>query len=172
MRVKGIRFEQVLMAAMLLAALCWNLANASEIKQLRVDAGATGTRAEVHLDRPGAYKVIELHNPERLVVDFPGSRLGRSLGLPTPTGAIRAVRTGQPEAGTVRVVFDLATSTRPLPPRIEDGAGAVRSEERHTCHRDNGMQRDRRHIVLGPVVDDRQLLHVEDMGRARCRETS
>ena len=126
MRVKGIRVEQLLMAAMLVAALCWNLANASEIKQLRVDAGATGTRAEVHLDRPGAYKVIELHNPERLVVDFPGSRLGRSLGLPTPTGAIRAVRTGQPEAGTVRVVFDLATSTRPLPPRIEDGVGGPR----------------------------------------------
>ena len=126
MRVKGIRVEQLLMAAMLVAALCWNFANASEIKQLRVDAGATGTRAEVHLDRPGAYKVIELHNPERLVVDFPGSRLGRSLSLPTPTGAIRAVRTGQPEAGTVRVVFDLATSTRPLPPRIEDGVGGPR----------------------------------------------
>ena len=45
MRVKGIRFEQVVLAAMLLAALCWNLANASEITQLRIDSGATGTRA-------------------------------------------------------------------------------------------------------------------------------
>lgn len=126
MRVKGIRVEQLLMAAMLVAALCWNLANASEIKQLRVDTGATGTRAEVHLDRPGAYKVIELHNPERLVVDFADSRLGRSIRLPTPTGAIRAVRTGQPEPGKVRVVFDLATSTRPLPPRIEDAVGGPR----------------------------------------------
>ena len=51
MRVKGIRFEQVLLAVMLLAALCWNLANASEIKQLRVETGATGTRAELLLDR-------------------------------------------------------------------------------------------------------------------------
>ena len=106
MRAKGIRFEQVLLAAMLLAALCWNLANASEIKQLRVETGATGTRAELQLDRPGAYKVIELSNPERLVVDFPASRLGRPLGLNTATGAIKSVRTGQPEPGTVRVVFD------------------------------------------------------------------
>ena len=121
MRVKGIRFEQVLMAAMLLAALCWNLANASEIKQLRVEAGPTGTRAELQLDRPGAYKLIELHNPERLVVDFADSRLGRNIGLSQPSGVVKAVRTGQPEAGVVRVVFDLAANIKVMPPRIETG---------------------------------------------------
>ena len=121
MRVKGIRFEQVLMAAMLLAALCWNLANASEIKQLRVEAGPTGTRADLQLDRPGAYKLIELHNPERLVVDFADSRLGRNIGLSQPSGVVKAVRTGQPEAGVVRVVFDLAANIKVMPPRIETG---------------------------------------------------
>ena len=119
MRVKGIRFEQVLLAVMLLAALCWNLANASEIKQLRVDAGATGTRAELQLDRPGEYKVIELRNPDRLVVDFADSRLGRNLTMPAPVGAVKAVRTGQPQPGTVRVVFDLAGQVKVMPPRIE-----------------------------------------------------
>lgn len=119
MRVKGIRFEQVLLAVMLLAALCWNLANASEIKQLRVDAGATGTRAELQLDRPGEYKVIELRNPDRLVVDFSDSRLGRSLTMPAGVGAVKAVRTGQPQPGTVRVVFDLAGQVKVMPPRIE-----------------------------------------------------
>ena len=118
MRVKGIRVEQLLMAAMLVAALCWNLANASEIKQLRVDAGATGTRAEVHLDRPGAYKVIELHNPERLVVDFPGSRLGRSLGLPTPTGAIRAVRTGAPPTRDDLAEYDALVADWSIAPAL------------------------------------------------------
>ncbi|MEF9977232.1 MAG: N-acetylmuramoyl-L-alanine amidase [Thermomonas sp.] len=107
---------------MLLAALCWNLANASEIKQLRVDAGATGTRAELQLDRPGEYKVIELRNPDRLVVDFADSRLTRNLTLPTPTGAVKAVRTGQPQPGTIRVVFDLAGQVKILPPRIETTA--------------------------------------------------
>ena len=126
MRVKGIRFEQVLLALMLLAALCWNLANASEIKQLRVDSGATGTRAELHLDRPGEYKVIELRNPDRLVVDFADSRLARNLALPSPTGAVKAVRTGQPQPGIVRVVFDLAGQVKVMPPRIETTASGPR----------------------------------------------
>ena len=126
MRAKGIRLEQVVLAMMLLAALLWNLANASEIKQLRVEAGATGTRAEIHLDRHGDYKLIELANPERLVVDFADSRLSRSLGMVTPTGAIKAVRTGQPTPGTVRVVFDLAGRVKLLPPRLEkNGSGSV-----------------------------------------------
>ena len=119
MRVKGIRFEQVLLAVMLLAALCWNLANAAEIKQLRVEVGATGTRAELQLDRPGDYKVIELRNPDRLVVDFSESRLSRSLSMPAGAGAVKSVRTGQPQPGTVRVVFDLAGQVKVMPPRIE-----------------------------------------------------
>ena len=126
MRVKGIRFEQVLMAAMLLAALCWNLANASEIKQLRIDSGATGTRAELLLDREGAYKLIDLRNPDRLAVDFPESRLGRSLVMPKAAGVVKAVRTGQPAPGTVRVVFDLASGVAVLKPRIEQSAEGPR----------------------------------------------
>ena len=126
MRVKGIRFEQVLLAAMLLAALCWNLANASEIKQLRIDTGATGTRAELLLDREGSYKLIDLHNPDRLVVDFPASRLGRGLSLPKAAGVVKAARTGQPEPGTVRIVFDLAASVAVLKPRIEQSAEGPR----------------------------------------------
>ena len=90
MRAKGIRLEQVVLAMMLLAALLWNLANASEIRQLRVEAGATGTRAEIQLDRHGDFKVIELANPDRLVVDFADSSLARSLGMVTPTGAVKA----------------------------------------------------------------------------------
>jgi len=126
MRVKGIRFEQMLMAAMLLAALCWNLANASEIKQLRIDSGATGTRAELLLDREGAYKLIDLRNPDRLAVDFPESRLGRSLVMPKASGVVKAVRTGQPAPGTVRVVFDLANGVAVLKPRIEQSAEGPR----------------------------------------------
>ena len=126
MRVKGIRLEQVVLAALLVAALCWNLANASEIKQLRIDTGATGTRAELLLDREGAYKLIDLRNPDRLVVDFPASRLRRGLSLPKATGVVKAVRSGQPEPGTVRIVFDLAGSVAVLKPRIEQSAEGPR----------------------------------------------
>ncbi|QNN71714.1 N-acetylmuramoyl-L-alanine amidase [Thermomonas carbonis] len=111
---------------MLLAALCWNLANASEIKQLRVETGATGTRVELQLDRPGDYKVIELRNPDRLVVDFADSRLARNLSMPAGAGAVKAVRTGQPQPGIVRVVFDLASQVKAMPPRIETTAAGPR----------------------------------------------
>lgn len=126
MRVKGINLQQFLLAAMLLAALCWNLANASEIKHLRVETTATGTRAEVQLDREGSYKLIELRNPDRLVVDFLASRLSRGIALPSPGGAVQVVRTGQPQPGTVRVVFELSSDVRTLPPRFEAGPDGPR----------------------------------------------
>jgi N-acetylmuramoyl-L-alanine amidase len=119
MRLRGIHIEQILLAAMLLAALCWNLANASEIRQLRIEAGATGTRAELQLDRAGAYKLIPLSNPERLAVDFPDSQLARGLAMPAAAGMVKAVRTGQPVPGTVRVVFDLAGAVKAIPTTLE-----------------------------------------------------
>jgi len=119
MRLRGIHIEQILLAAMLLAALCWNLANASEIRQLRIETGATGTRAELQLDKAGAYKLIPLSNPERLAVDFPDSRLARGLAMPAAAGMVKAVRTGQPVPGTVRVVFDLAGAVKAIPTTIE-----------------------------------------------------
>ncbi|MES2858927.1 MAG: N-acetylmuramoyl-L-alanine amidase [Pseudomonadota bacterium] len=111
---------------MLLAALCWNLANASEIKQLRIETTATGTRAEVQLDREGAYTLIDLKNPDRLAVDFTDSRLGRGLALPPAVGLVRAVRSGQPQPGTVRIVFDLASKVAVLKPRIEQSPDGPR----------------------------------------------
>ncbi len=127
MHVNGINLQQaVLGAALGAAALCVNLANASEIKSLRVDTGATGTRAELLLDRESQYKLIDLRNPDRLVVDFPASSLSRGLVLPPPAGVVKGVRSGQPEPGTVRIVFDLASHTSPLKPRIEQSAEGPR----------------------------------------------
>jgi N-acetylmuramoyl-L-alanine amidase len=126
MRVKGATVQQVMLGLALLAALCWNLARASEIKQLSVETGAAGTRAELSLDRETAYQVISLANPDRLVVDLPGVSLGRSLKLPAPAGLIKSVRTGHPVAGTTRIVFDLAAPVVALKPRFEPGADGAR----------------------------------------------
>ena len=126
MRVKGINLQQALLGAALMGALCWNLAHASEIKGLRVETSATGTRAELLLDREGKYQLIDLKNPDRLVIDFPDSRLGRGLVMPQASGVVNAVRSGQPQPGTVRIVFDLASHVRPLTPRIEQFADGPR----------------------------------------------
>lgn len=119
MRVRGITLQQVLLGAALLAALCWNLAQASEIKDLQVNVGATGTRAEVELDGQADYKVISLSGPDRLVLDVSDADLARGFRLPAAVGIVKAIRTGHPQPGTTRIVFDLAAPVVALKPRLE-----------------------------------------------------
>jgi len=126
MRVRGITLQQVLLGAALLAAVCWNLAQASEIKGLQLDTGATGTRAEVELDSQVDYKVISLAGPDRLVLDLPDAALAKGFRLPTATGIVKAVRTGHPQPGTTRIVFDLAAPVVALKPRLEPAGKSTR----------------------------------------------
>lgn len=126
MRVTGATVQKLLLGMALLSALAWNLAHAGEIKGLRVDSGATGTRAEVALDQSAEFKLIRLSDPERLVVDLPATRIGPGIVLPAGAGVVKAVRTGQPEPGTARIVFDLSQPVAVLKPRIELGAGGPR----------------------------------------------
>jgi N-acetylmuramoyl-L-alanine amidase len=126
MRAKGTMVQQCLLGLALLAALAWNLAHAGELRQLQLASGATGTRAELRLDRETGFKVIPLANPDRLVVDLPDVSLGRGVQLPAATGIIRAVRSGQPVPGTTRIVFDLAAPVVVLKPHFEPGADGAR----------------------------------------------
>ncbi|MGH8033437.1 MAG: N-acetylmuramoyl-L-alanine amidase, partial [Luteimonas sp.] len=126
MRDKGATIQQLLLGLALLAALCWNLAHASELTGVRVAAGATGTRAELAVAAGVDYTVISLANPDRLVVDLRGVALGKGFKLPMPAGLVRAVRSGQPVPGTTRIVFDLASPVAVITPRIEDGPSGPR----------------------------------------------
>ena len=49
-----------------------------------------------------------LSNPTRLVIDLPGTTLGRETVKETYQGAIRGFRIGQPESDTSRIVLELA----------------------------------------------------------------
>ena len=126
MRVKGTAIQQTLLGAALLLALLWNLARAAEISQLRLETGPTGTRAELRLDGVADYQVLSLANPDRLVLDLPGSALRRGTPLPAAAGVVRGVRAGQPSPGVTRIVFDLASPVVALKPRVETGAGGPR----------------------------------------------
>jgi N-acetylmuramoyl-L-alanine amidase len=126
MRVKGATVQKFMLGAALLAGLAWNLTHAAEIRAVRVDTGATGTRAEIALDRSAEFKVLRLKSPERLAIDLPESELSRNLQLPSAAGIVQSVRSGAPAAGTVRIVFDLAQPVAALKPRIEAaGEGAT-----------------------------------------------
>ena len=126
MRARGIPFQQILLGVALLAALLWNLARAAEINDLRLTAGPTGTRAELSLDAEAEYRLIPLAGPDRLVVDFPGSRMAPRLAAPAGAGVVSAVRTGHPTPGVTRVVFDLSQPVVAMKPRFESAPGGVR----------------------------------------------
>ncbi|HEY0862264.1 MAG TPA: N-acetylmuramoyl-L-alanine amidase [Pseudoxanthomonas sp.] len=99
---------------------------AGEVTGISVDQGSTGTRAEIQLAGAGQYRTLSLKGPDRLVVDLPASKAKAGLRLPSPTGIVRAVRTGQPDADTLRIVFDLASPVAALKPRMEQVAGVSR----------------------------------------------
>ncbi len=126
MRVKGTTIQQWILGAALLAALCWNLAQAAEIKGLQVTSGDTGTRAELRLDSTVPYRTLTLDNPDRFVVDLPGTAPARDLKLPASVGVVKAVRSGRPSPDTTRIVFDLGGATRTPKPRVEQGPDGVR----------------------------------------------
>jgi len=126
MRVTAATVQKCLLGLALLGALAWNLAHASEIKGLELRDGATGTRAEIALDRAADFKVISLKGPDRLVIDLPASALARGFRLPSASGVVKAVRTGEPSPGTARIVFDLAQPVAVLKPRIEQAGDGPR----------------------------------------------
>ena len=126
MRAKGSSIQQFLLGMALLAAVCWNLAHAGELRGLQLSSGPTGTRAELRMDSEAGYRLIPLANPDRLVVDLPGSSARRGLKLPVASGVVRGVRSGRPSPGTIRIVFDLASSVLTLKPHYESGADGPR----------------------------------------------
>lgn len=92
---------------------------AGEVRQVQLNTGATGTRAEIALVGSGGYKTLSLSSPNRLVIDFPDSSAVHNLKMPAAQGVVTAVRTGQPVPGTFRVVFDLAESVAPFRPQMQ-----------------------------------------------------
>ena len=85
-----------------------------QLSQLRLGAGESSTRAEFVLDAaPGDYRVFTLANPDRLVLDLPGTTLSEGFRAPAPNGRVIGVRTGAPEPGKLRVVFDLGGAVKP-----------------------------------------------------------
>jgi N-acetylmuramoyl-L-alanine amidase len=125
MRIKGTTIQQIILGLALLVALCWNLAQANEIKGLHLADGPTGTRAELQLQSQVAFRTMRLSAPERFVVDLPDTA-ARNLRLPAPAGIVKSVRTGQPAPGVTRIVFDLTAPVAPLKPRLEPGADGAR----------------------------------------------
>ncbi|HSE12105.1 MAG TPA: N-acetylmuramoyl-L-alanine amidase [Rudaea sp.] len=73
---------------------------------------ADSTRAVFELNGPLDYKLFEIGNPDRIVLDLRASNFAEGFATPAGRGLLKSVRTGK-QGKDVRVVFDLATGVRP-----------------------------------------------------------
>lgn len=78
------------------------------------------TRAVLILDHSVDYKLFQLSNPDRVVLDLRDSKLAANFVTPDGAGLVKDVRTGARPDGGVRFVFDMNSGVRPksflLPP--------------------------------------------------------
>ncbi|MDX8397032.1 MAG: N-acetylmuramoyl-L-alanine amidase [Mariprofundaceae bacterium] len=84
------------------------VAATTNIRDVRLWTAPDHTRIVFDLNRKLHYKLLRLHNPERIVIDMKHTRMSRkkmNLNLPDPL--LQAVRYGKPKKGVFRVVFDV-----------------------------------------------------------------
>jgi N-acetylmuramoyl-L-alanine amidase len=100
-------------------------AQAAQVKGLRVWASPDSTRAVFDVSGPLEYKLFELANPDRIVLDIKNSSLDAGVTAPAAKGLLGTVRLGKQGKTDLRVVFDLPQGVRPksflLPPADKFG---------------------------------------------------
>jgi len=81
------------------------------LKRVSAAAGADSTRVILELDRKTTYVSARIQNPERIYFDFQAARLSAQVArrrIPATGELLKSVRVGQNEAGTVRLVLEIA----------------------------------------------------------------
>jgi N-acetylmuramoyl-L-alanine amidase len=83
-----------------------------DVHAVRLWAGPDNTRIVLDLSGSAQHSLVVLGNPERVVLDVPGARLGSGARAPAAIGAIKQVRMAQRPSGELRIVFDLSHAVR------------------------------------------------------------
>jgi N-acetylmuramoyl-L-alanine amidase len=97
---------------LLLATLLLQPAFAVDVRDVRLWAGPDSTRVVVDLSGSAQHSLSVLHNPERVVLDVPGARVGQRARTPAGAGAVKQVRMSRSSSGNLRVVLDLSRPTQ------------------------------------------------------------
>jgi N-acetylmuramoyl-L-alanine amidase len=103
----------LLLACSGLAQAAHPAANAADIEGMTVVEYGGHTRALIDVPDGTDYSVFTLASPSRLVLDLHDSRFGKHFQASGPDGVVSNVRTGQPNPGDARVVFELSAPVRP-----------------------------------------------------------
>lgn len=98
---------------LLLAAFGALAAKPVTIKDVRLWAGADGTRLVFDLSAPAEHTVLTLDNPHRVVVDIPAAIMQSERALPEGQGFVKQLRAAPQPNGDLRVVVDLTGPATP-----------------------------------------------------------
>lgn len=158
-RSMTLRIRQIAISAL---AASFSLAafavGAGEIQGVSLSSGATGTRAEIKLAGSGGYKTISLTAPHRLVVDFPDSKAVQGMKLPAATGMVTSVRTGQPQPGVFRVVFDLSDRVVAFKPQMQKSGSVSTLVIEWPGESGNAETAPKRNVAAAPVPQARPVV--------------
>lgn len=100
-------------------------AHAAEVRNVRVSTDSARTRVVIDLSGSVEYKLFQLTDPGRVVLDLDDSSLAGGFKSPGDNGVLKDVRTGHHGKNGLRMVLDLKSGAKPssfrIPPR--DGHG-------------------------------------------------
>jgi len=96
---------------LLLLILPQILSASTQVKSLRVWTSPENTKAVIDLSDQVDYKLFQLNNPPRVVVDIEGTQLKKTLKL-KDNPVIKKFRNGKKGKNTLRLVFDLASDQK------------------------------------------------------------
>lgn len=100
-------------------------AQAVDIQALHVSNTPDSTRMVFDVSGPLDYKLFEISNPDRVVLDIRAAVFSPAFAAPAGKGLLKSLRTGKQGKGDARVVLDLAADAHPksflLPPSGKAG---------------------------------------------------
>ncbi|MDE2295965.1 MAG: N-acetylmuramoyl-L-alanine amidase [Gammaproteobacteria bacterium] len=101
-------------------------AHAVALRRIRLWPSPGGTRVVLDLSGRAAHDLFLLRDPDRVVMDFPQTRMGPGAQVvPAGAGLVRDVRTAERSGGILRVVLDLRSGATaksfPDPRNARDG---------------------------------------------------
>jgi len=102
-----------LVVAALCGLFCAGAVSAAQVKALRVWGGPDSTRVVLDLSaQPSDYKLFQLEQPARIVLDVEDSSFADDFRVPEVKGLLKTIRSGK-NADAARVVLDLTGDVHP-----------------------------------------------------------
>lgn len=111
--MRGISRPLLLAFVAVSGLLCAAAVGAAQVNALRVWGGPDSTRVVLDLStQPSDYKLFQLDNPARIVLDVEDSRFADRFHVPAPRGLLKSIRSGN-DGKAARVVLDLSAQAHP-----------------------------------------------------------